>query len=239
MRPVRDFEKQLANLELEATVIANYVYAEMALHHAASKSRKLLVTLNRTPTLWRTIYAALQSSAYVALGRVFDLKSPYNIEALIVSMESDMTVFSHQALGTRKNFNSPVQLQRYLASSYVPTNDDIRRIRRAVQRRRLVYNRAIMPVRHQYLAHRQAEGATAQSLYAKGKVKEMWQLSCFLQHLYDQLWMLYHNGRKPKLRVTSRYSPKVMYDRPKNSSAPQERIVGDVRKLMTILLSAR
>jgi hypothetical protein len=42
MKPVRDFEKQLDNLELEATVISNYVYAEWAMHHAAAKSTKLL-----------------------------------------------------------------------------------------------------------------------------------------------------------------------------------------------------
>src|SRR5690606_3616176 len=113
MRPVRDFEKQLGNLELEATVIASYVYAEMSIQHAASKSKDLLKALNRTPTFWRTCYASFQSAAYVALGRVFDLKSPYNIEALIASMEHDMSVFSRSALAARKassGFSDPIRL---------------------------------------------------------------------------------------------------------------------------------
>ena len=242
MKPVRDFEKQLDNLELEATVIANYVYAEMSIHHAASKSRKLLSVLNRAPNFWRTCYAAFQSSAYIALGRVFDLKSPFNIEELITSMESDLSVFSTKALSSRKysaGLKDPAKLREYVSEAYVPTAKDIQRIRRAVQRRRLVYERAFMHVRHRYLAHRQAHGSTnVQGLYSKGKVKEMWQLSCFLHHLYIQLWQLYHNGRKPDLRVKSRYSPKIIYDKPGSSSEPHERAVRDVRTVMKILESA-
>jgi hypothetical protein len=241
MRPVRDFEKQLNNLDLEVTVIASYVYAEMSIQHAASKSKDLLRVLNRTPTFWRTCYASFQSAAYVALGRVFDLKSPYNIEALIASMEHDMSVFSRNALAARKasaGFSDPARLQHYVSKAHVLDLSDIRRIRRAVARRRLVYDRAIMPVRHQYLAHRQAHGhASVQGLYSKGKVKEMWQLSCFLYQLHQTLWNLYNNGHKPELRVRVRLSPKVIYDRPGNYSGPHERIVRDVRILMGILES--
>lgn len=241
MRPVRDFEKQLNNLDLEVTVIASYVYAEMSIQHAASKSKDLLRALNRTPTFWRTCYASFQSSAYVALGRVFDLKSPYNIEALIASMEHDMSMFSRSALAARKasaGFADPIRLQQYVANAHVLDLSDIKRIRRAVARRRVVYDRAFMPVRHQYLAHRQAHGhASVQNLYNKGKVKEMWQLSCFLYQLQQSLWNLYNNGRKPELRVRVRHSPRVMYDRPGNYSGPHERIVGDVRILMGIIES--
>jgi hypothetical protein len=241
MKPIRDFGKQLANLEHEATVIANYVYAETAMHHAVAKSQRLRSVLNRCPTLWRTFYAALQSAAYVALGRVFDLKSPYNLEALIASMEHDPAAFSLKALESRKiavGYSNPEKLKNYLSDAYVLEKGDIQRIRRAVARRRTVYDRAIMPVRHQYLAHRQTRGPDAQLLYAKGKVKEMWQLSSFLQTLAEQLWMLYHNGRKPNLRGTSRYSPKVMYAKPHGNTRPQEQIVSDVRTLMNILESA-
>ena len=242
MQPVRNFEKQLNNLDLEVAVIASYVYAESSIKHAASKSKNLLRVLNRTPTFWRTCYASFQSSAYLALGRVFDLKSPYNIEALVASMEYDLSVFSRASLSARKasaGFADVARLQQYVASAHVLDLSDIQRVRRAIARRRLVYDRAIMPVRHQYLAHRQAHGhASVQNLYGKGKVKEMWQLSCFLYHLHQSLWNLYHNGRKPELRVRFRQSPMVMYDRPGNYSGPHERIVNDVRLLMNILESS-
>lgn len=238
MRPVRDFEKQLGNLDLEATVIASYVYAEMAIQHSASRSNALLKALNRSPVFWRTFYASFQSSAYLALGRVFDLKSPFNIEALIASMEHDMTVFSRSALAARKSssgFSDPAKLQGYVANAHVFTRDDVVRIRRAVARRRTVYDRAIMPVRHQYLARRQAHGDNVSKLYAKGKVKETWKLSSFLYHFHQTLWNLYYNGRRPELRIRMRHSPKAIYDRGGSYVGPHERIVSDVRTLMGII----
>lgn len=241
MKPVRDFEKQLKNLDLEATVIASYVYAEMAIQHAASRSKTLLAVLNHTPTFWRTCYAAFQSSAYVALGRVFDVKSPFNLEALIASMEHNMGEFSREALAARKaeaGFRDPARLKEYVKTAHVLDVSDIRRIKRAVDRRRLIYDRAIMPVRHRYLAHRQTQDSSdVQDLYRRGKFKEMWQLSCFLHHLHQTLRELYTNGRKPQLRIRCRYSPKVMYDRPGSYSGPHERIVRDVRILMNLLES--
>src|SRR5688500_14903396 len=131
MRPVRDFEKQLSNLDLEVTVIASYVYAEMSIQHAAPKSKKLLRTLNRAPTFWRTCYASFQSSAYVTLGRVFELKSSYNIEALCSSIEHDMNVCSHGEFAARKaayGFTDARRLRQFVANAHVLGLNDIRRI---------------------------------------------------------------------------------------------------------------
>jgi AbiU2 len=242
MRKDHSFEKQLANLNNEANVIANYVYAEMAVQHAISKSKVLLQKINMTPTFWRTCFAAFQSAAYVALGRLFDTNSPYNLQELLVSMEKSLQDFSPHALAARKRsagFSDEARLKKYTDEAYVPTLEDIQRIRRSVERRRLFYNRAIMPVRHRYLAHRQThETSQVNELYGKGKVKEMWQVAIYLYHLHQELWNLYHNGRKPNLRVRSRYSPKIMYQRPKHSGGPHERIVSEVRKLMTFLEQA-
>ena len=239
MKPVRDFKKQLDNLDNEVNVIASYVYAEMAIQHAASKSKSLLATLNRTPTFWRTCFAALQSGAYIAVGRVFDQKSPYNIDALLNAMEHDLSLFSKKALAARKRadgFSNPSELRRYLSKAYVADKADVCRIRKAVDRRRAFYRRAIVPVRHRHLAHRQVtESASVKNLYGAGKVSELWRLSVFLHNLNLELWGLYHNGRKPDLKIRHRYSPKVLFDKPGNETGPHERIVKDVRLLMELI----
>ena len=241
MKPVHDFKKQLDNFDLEATVIASYVYAEMAILHAASKSKKLLAQLNVTSTFWKTCFAAFQTGAYIALGRVFDKGSPYNLEAILTSMEVDIQTFSRESLAQRKSengFNDPARLKDYVSKAHVLTVEDIRRIRRSVARRRAIYDRAIMHVRHRYLAHRQTHDHVAvDSLYARGKVKEMWQLSIFLVRLHQELSSLYVNGKKPNLRLRFRYSPKVMYDKKANIVGPHERMVNDVRKLMELIES--
>jgi hypothetical protein len=241
VQPDHSFERQLSNLDRESTVIANYVYAEMAIQHAASKSRKLLNRLNSTPTFWITCNAALQSAAYIAIGRVFDRKSPYNLEALVVSMEKDLSVFGRNALAERKREGKaidPPWLQDYLNKAYFPKRSDVARIRKHIATYRALYERAFMPVRHQYLAHRQAHGSEkAQQLFAKGKVKELWRLSTFLLRLYSALWELLHNGRKPVLRPI-RYSAKVMYDSSGQRTGAHEYIVRDTRKLMRFIETA-
>ncbi len=62
----RDFLIQLENFRREAYDAAQYLYSEMAVQHAASKSRKLNNRLNKTPTIWLTHGAACQTAAYVS-----------------------------------------------------------------------------------------------------------------------------------------------------------------------------
>lgn len=241
MKPDYSFERQLANLDHEAQVIANYVYAEMTIQHAASLSKKLLYRLNDTPTFWIACNAALQSAAYIAIGRVFDRKSPYNLDALMTAMEKNLAVFSRPALAARKRDGKPTDppwLQNYLNSAYYPKAADVARLRKHVATYRNIYDRAFMPVRHQYLAHRQAHGhEDVQKLFGKGKVKEIWRLSTFLVRLHSALWDLLHNGRKPILRPI-RYSPKTIYSSKSERTGPHERIVRDTKKLMEFIETA-
>jgi hypothetical protein len=241
LRPDHSFERQLSNLDLESTVIANYVYAEMAIQHGASRSKKLLNRLNRTPTFWITCNAALQSAAYIAIGRVFDLKSPYNLEALMVAMEKNLPLFGRQALAERKREGKsidPPWLHDYLSEAYYPKRADVARIRKHISSYRALYDRAFMPVRHQYLAHRQAHGPDkAQQLFARGKVKELWRLSTFLLRVHSALWGLLHNGHRPILQPI-RYSARVMYDSSSQRTGPHEYIVRDTKKLMKFIETA-
>lgn len=241
MKRDHSFERQLANLDRESTAIANYVYAEMAIQHAASQSRTLLSRLNRTPTFWITCTAALQSAAYIAIGRVFDLKSPYNVEALMVAMEKNLSLFGREALAERKRDGKTVDppwLQNYLNEAYYPKRADIARIRKHIANYRVLYERAFMPVRHQYLAHRQAHGSErVQKLFGKGKVNELWRLCTFLLRLHSALSNLLHNGSKPILRPI-RYSVRVMYDSPGQRTGAHEYVIRDIKKLMRFIETA-
>jgi hypothetical protein len=238
VKPDYSFERQLKSLDHEANVIANFVYAEMAIQHAASRSKKLLHRLNETPAFWITCNAALQSAAYIAFGRVFDLKSPYNLEALMVSMERDLTIFGRDALAVRKRGDSatdPEWLDGYLGTAYYPTKSDVTRLRKHIDTYRSIYDRAVMPARHQYIAHRQAHGhEKIQKLFAKGRVNELWRMSTFLLRLHSALWELFHNGRKPILKPL-RFSVIRMYESRKEHSGPHERIIRDTRALMEFI----
>lgn len=237
----KDFLIQLENLRHEAGNSARYIYAEMAIQHAASKSDKLLSRLNNTPTFWIACGAALQSAAYIALGRVFDTKSKYNVAALLDSLEDNLQLFQRPTLAERKRdgkANDPPWLAAYLDQAYYPSAADVVSLRRKVETFRAIYERAIKPVRHKYLAHREKqERAEVSALYAGGTVKDIWRLSTFLLQLHEVLWGMFHNGQKPQFRAM-RYSVKRIYDSAAQSSQAHESIVREVKELMSFIESA-
>lgn len=235
----REFVKQLENFRHEAYVAAQYLYSDMAVQHAASKSRKLLNRLNMTPSFWLTHQAGMQVAAYVTIGRVFDTTSKYNINALLDSFENNLHEFSREALAARKRegrSTDPEWLAEYVETAYYPGKRDVARLRAKVAEYRAIYDRAVKPPRHKYIAHREKrEHSEVQALFAAGKVRELWRLVTFLYTMYNALWEQYHNGRKAILRPV-RYSVRVIYDSKHQSrSGPHEIIISETRKLMQFL----
>ena len=237
----RDFLVQLNNFRHEAYVSAQYLYSDMAVQHAASKSDRLLNRLNMTPTFWLAHGAACQTAAYVCLGRVFDTKSRFNVDELLNAFEANLDVFGRKALAERKRDGSPEEpewLEGYLQRAHYPTQRDVARLRAKVAEYRALYDRAVKPARHKYIAHREKEEhLEVQTLFAGGRVKELWRLVTFLYSLYNALWEQYHNGRRPVLRPR-RYSVKTIYDAKAQSSEPHEHIVAETKKLMEFIEQA-
>lgn len=241
MTRYRCFEVQLENYRREAATAAQYIYAEMAIQHAASKSEKLLTRLNNTPIFWLSCGAALQSAAYISLGRVFDTTSKYNVAALLDAMEKNLALFQREALASRKRDGKeidPPWLLEYLDDAYYPTIKDVNRLRALVEKYRAVYERAIKPARNKYLAHREKEDhAEVKALFAGGTVRELWRLATFLYQLHEVLWEQLHNGRRPVFR-SLRHSVKSIYDATSQRTSPHERMVADVKKLMHFIETA-
>lgn len=237
----RSFEIQLENFRRESATAAQYIYAEMAIQHAASKSRKLLNRLNNTPLFWVSCSAALQSSTYISLGRIFDTTSNYNVAALLDAMEKNLELFQREGLASRKRNGSeddPSWLPEYLERAYYPTIKDVNRLRAMVKKYRVIYERAIKPARNKYLAHREKEEhAEVKALFARGTVREVWRLTTFLYQLYDVLWEQLYNGRRPVFRPL-RHSVKSIYDASNQRTSPHERMVADVKKLMLFIETA-
>ncbi|MFH1033787.1 MAG: transposase [Pseudomonadota bacterium] len=237
----RNFEIQLENFRKEAAIASQYIYCDMAIQHAASKSKKLLDRLNDTPVFWLACKAALQSAGYISLGRIFDKNSKYNVDALLEAMEKSIVIFQKEALASRKRGEGtidPPWLSEYLDSAYYPTIKDVKKIKAKVDEYRVVYERAIRPVRNKYIAHREKEErAEVKALYSNGTVGDLWRLTTFLCQLHEVIWELLHNGRRPVFRPVRR-SVKAIYDATTQRSLPPEKIVADVKILMQFIETA-
>lgn len=235
------FLAQLNNFRSEARYVAYFCYADMAIKHAASRSKRLLNRLNDTPTFWNTAHSAFQTATYITLGRIFDSDGKYNIKLLLDSAESGIALFQRDALAQRKragHTSDPDWLDGYLDNAYYPTEQDFAHLRKKVEKARNLYKSAFQPARHHHIAHRVAQEAQEVSeLFGLGKVKDLWRLIVFVQQLEEVLWHLFHNGRKPHFRPM-RYSVASMFKSPPSGSSDNEYIVRETQKLMEFIENA-
>lgn len=237
MRTLSDeFEIQLELFREEAQSAIQFFYAWDATHAIAAKDKSVVRLLNQAPLFWNTALGSLQTSTFVTLGRVFDPDSSnHSVTRLVAFAHKNLDIFSKEALAVRKRKDSPNAdewLPEYLENAYVPTNDDFRRLKRHVALRRKTYQDKYRPVRHKVYAHRgEVTKPEISALFSKIDLRELRQLLVFLGRLYETLWELYYNGRKPLLRK-ARFSVARILDQPSPNSRQgdlQERMIQETK----------
>ncbi|MEQ1596902.1 MAG: transposase [Casimicrobium sp.] len=242
----RRFESQLESLRNEANLIAGYVYAELAINFRAGKSRKLLQRLNETPMFWKYVAAGFQTSAYIAISRVFDDKSRYAIKELVKAFDRDLELFQRESLAARKWSGAgekPEWLDNYLDEAYYPTKADVQKIALRINRFKDIYEESIAGVRNNYFAHRHTTGRVdVRELFGKTKIADICRLAIFLLDLHDVLQELYVNGRAPvfpRMRTSLDLLFSSLEKRRKSGAniRAHERVAYEVDKLMSVLES--
>ena len=93
-------------------------------------------------------------------------------------------------------------------------------------------------IRHKIYAHKEVSDAEdTQKLFSKTNIRELQRVFVFVNALYEALWQLLYNGRKPVLRPM-RYSVRSMVSDRKpewQSQTVQERLVGEVSDFLKAL----
>ena len=237
--PASEFEEQLELFRTEAQSAIQFFYAWDAIRAVAKKDKAVFRLLNQAPLFWNTALGALQTAALVALGRVFDPDTKnYSVTRLLTLAHANLQIFSKAALAARKEALSASAsnwIADYLKTAYVPKSSDFRRLKRYVSTKRRVYEDKYRPLRHKVFAHRGAKsGEEVSILFARTNLRELRQLLVFLGRLYEALWQLYFNGRKPALRP-ARSSVQRMLEVQSPSSKGnklQERLVFEARTFL-------
>jgi hypothetical protein len=152
-----EFERELEVFRAEAGAASQFFYAFLTVHAVAGDVPAVFKLLNTAPRFWNTNLGALQTSTFVALGRIFDQDSAYNVGRVLKIAQDNAHIFSKAALGDRKRKSSPNRidwLESYLRHSYVPTPSDFRRIRKLVRKYRRTYEEKYRDLRHKVFAHK-------------------------------------------------------------------------------------
>ncbi|MDI6764064.1 MAG: transposase [Thermodesulfobacteriota bacterium] len=232
------FEYELETFRKEAEAAIQFLYAYLTVHRVAARNSLVHRLLNEAPLFWNTSLGALQTAAFIALGRVFDQSSQHNIDRLIRTAQKDPDLFSKDELARRKQGTEaarPEWLDDYLQDVYEPTSEDFRRLRSHIAKWRKTYESNYRDIRRKLFAHNEVSGqAETDALFKKTNIRELQRLCVSLASLHDALWHLYYNGRKPVLRPR-RYSIERMRDKPLPkgwSRTVQERIVNEIDQFL-------
>jgi hypothetical protein len=238
-----NFERELEIFRQESEGAAQFFYAYLAMSTASADYPEILEYLNRAPMFWNTCAGALQTASIIALARIFETNTPHNLGVLIRIARENPEIFSKAALGRRKqgkNLHRPEWVDIFLESVYEPKQKDFDRIGARIRKYRKIYARNYEQVRHKWYAHKiVAEPAEIVALFANTKIRELERLFAFLGSLYDALWELFFNGRKPVLGP-SRYSLRRMRDFPSTGRASvQEHMTVQATRVLMLAANAK
>jgi hypothetical protein len=146
----------------------------------------------------------MQVATFMAMGRSFDQGAPHGVDRLLKIAQDEPAMFAHQSLRRRKQGTAPAppsRLDAYMRDVYVPRAADFRRLRSHIKKHRRIYEANYRELRHKVFAHTvAADDADVHQLFSKTNKREIERLLLFLIRLYESLWDLFMNGRKPTLR---------------------------------------
>lgn len=232
---IKEFEDELEIFRKETQSGTQFFYSYLAINAVIGDDKQALDAVNETPLFWATNIGALQTAFFIVLGRIFDQKSAHNIDKLLNIAQKNPEIFSKASLGKRKrqgNSFEPEWLPEYLNRAYEPTFKDFRRLRKHVRNYRKIYERNYRDIRRKIYAHKElSDRFDIKELYRKTRLGELEKIFVFLNKLYESLWELFLNGRKPVLRPM-RYSVIQIKNKRRSdwqSRGVHEKIVGETQ----------
>jgi hypothetical protein len=200
------FERELEILRTEAEEAAQHLYAYLAIHATAAQHSEVANLLNTAALFWNTTLRALQTSAFIALGRAFDNdKDSHGVARLLRLAVDNPQIFTLDALAVRKQGNNPTRPD--LSSAYAPVPADFEWLQQKIDEHKAIYDEKIKPLRNKIFAHKDIQSnAKIHELFARTNIREWQTVTLFLQSIYNALWQLYFNGMKLNLQE---HSPSV------------------------------
>jgi len=200
----KKFIHELEVFRTETQSGTQFFYAYLTIESVIRENRDVLKAVNESPLFWNTIISSLQNAAFITLGRIFDRSSVHNIKKLIDLAKNNKEIFSKQAIAKRKkqgSSNADEWLPEYLKEVHEPTKKDFQRLEKHIEKYRNIYDKNYRTIRNKIYAHKVlSKEHKVEKLFKRTKIRELENIFVFLNKLYEAMWELLNNGRKPILR---------------------------------------
>lgn len=222
------FEAGLCALEHDARAASIFVYTELTLHHFFGGDFAVLDRVNPHAGFWNGVLASLQTSGFIALGRLYDRdSSDHTIHALLDFLGTYPGLFRPSALEERKlrAGMSTDQAREFVSDAASLTPGRLADIREEFERYRSLYESNVQPIRHAVFAHAgRISREERDALFTKVFTRELERMVVFPLRLHRALFQLYRNGREPFLESPPTVITDVLADLPGDSTSSWEHL---------------
>ncbi|MDQ6665269.1 MAG: hypothetical protein M3Z23_12845 [Acidobacteriota bacterium] len=221
--------------DVEAAIKSNHTY--FTINNLVLTDRDVSNKLNRFPEFWQFNAYSLQTTFFIAFGRLFDTRSDaHSVLKLVDATIANPHLFSKAALRMRRREQSdihdpdPEWLEPSLShegeaasvnAAWEPTTIDLATLKSALEPHRLKFKSIYRPIRHSFFAHRSMESdAEIFARFQKTNIKEAEEILRFLHTLLWAIWEMAWNGRRLDITDSSDYEGWV-----KDMNAKTEKLI--------------
>jgi hypothetical protein len=196
-----DIEELYKEFESEINVASWSFYAWKNINNIAVSDEKTYHVLNRNALSWTIILYSLQSTFFIAIGRLFDKdERSFSVHAFLRACIENIDQFNKNALRERKIKGSEADklpwLDEFIEKSYQPNKKDFLKLKGEVSKRQKRYESIYKPIRHKVFAHKEfKEIKCIEILFKKAKIGEIQDLLCFLYQIERIIYQLLYNGQ--------------------------------------------
>lgn len=191
--------------DVEAAIKSNHTY--LTAHNLIVGDREIYEKVNRFAEFCNLTFYALQTTFFIAFGRVFDNRDDsISVQKLVGATVRHPHFFSKAALRERKRKTGNIQgddpewLVQYVQRAWEPTVADLEPLQNALQPHYEKFRTIYRPIRHKAFAHRGAEHENAiAELFSKTLIGDGTEILRFLHTLLWAITEMALNARRPDL----------------------------------------
>jgi len=178
-------------------------YTWKNIKNIAVEDKNIYRALNRNALSWKIILYSLQSTFFIAIGRLFDTDGKsFSVHTFLRSCIENIDQFSKDSLRERKIKGSEKDklpwLDEYIEKSYQPNKEDFLRLKDEVSKRQKRYESIYKPIRHKIFAHKDLKNVKnikcVEILFRKAKIGEIQDILYFLYQIKMIIRELLENG---------------------------------------------
>jgi hypothetical protein len=189
--------------DILGAIESHHVY--IAIRNLVAKDAEISAKVNRIPSFWHLNAYALQTTFFIAFGRIFDRTSgTWSIEDLVEATIDHPGFFSRETLrkrrremgGVPEGDPDPDGLAEYLGNAWEPTRKDLEVLRTSLVPHSEKFKQIYQPIRHGYFAHRaRVSRADVEEWFGKALVGDINEILRFLYTVVGAIKQMALDGK--------------------------------------------